>query len=65
VYVSGIFAKTGGSINGNDTATFGNRNTASKQGHAVYDSSSIPARWRNATAGEDDNTAGYGFWLND
>jgi len=64
VYIAGgTFTKTGGTISGNDTS-FSDRNIASKQGHAVYYSSS-PARWRNATAGPGDNTDGYGFWLND
>jgi len=64
IYVSrGTFIKTGGTINGNDVA-FGNRNNASGQGHSVYTNSN-PVRWRNATAGPDDNTSGYGFWLND
>jgi len=59
----GTFTKTGGTITGNDAA-LGDRNTSSGQGHAVYLYSS-PNRWRNATAGPDDNTGGYGFWLND
>jgi TolB-like protein len=61
--IIGTFNKTGGTIGGSDTA-FGDRNTASRQGHAVYWFGN-PNRWRNATAGPDDNTAGYGFWLND
>jgi TolB-like protein len=65
VYIHGFvkngFTKTGGTISGNDAA-FGNRNTA-KQGHAVWNSEGN--RWRNATAGPDDGTEGYGFWLND
>jgi TolB-like protein len=64
VYVSsGTFTKTGGTISGNDAA-LGGRNSSQGQGHAIYWSSS-PARWRNATAGPDDKTDGYGFWLND
>jgi TolB-like protein len=58
---SGQFTKTGGTIYGSD-ASIRDRNTASdKQGHAVYWGS----RYRNATAGPDDRTDGYGFWLND
>jgi len=64
VFINGgsriIFTKTGGTINGNDT-TFGNRNTARQQGHAVSEGS----HWRNATAGPDDTTSGFGFFLND
>jgi TolB-like protein len=64
VYVNGgTFTKTGGTISGSDVA-FGDRNTTQGQGHTVYLNSS-PDRWRNATAGQDDNTGGYGFWLND
>jgi TolB-like protein len=64
VYVGGgTFTKTGGTISGNDVS-LGDRNTAAEQGHALYWNSS-PARWRNATAGPDDKTSGYGFWLND
>lgn len=60
VYVyNGTFTKTGGTITGSD-APFGDRNS-SKQGHALH----IGNRWRNATAGPDDNTGGYGFWTND
>jgi TolB-like protein len=63
VYVnSGTFTKTGGTITGSDMS-FGDRNTA-QQGHAVYLNGS-PVRWRNATAGQDDKSSGYGFWLND
>jgi hypothetical protein len=58
----GTFTKTGGTINGNDAA-LGNRNNASRQGHAVYQYGN-PERWRNVTAGPDDKTEGYGFWLN-
>jgi hypothetical protein len=57
------YTKTGGTIHGNDVA-YSDRNIATKQGHAVYWNSD-PARWRNATAGPDDKTAGYGFWMND
>jgi hypothetical protein len=58
------FTKTGGTIYGSD-AGFTDRNTA-RQGYAVYLHNSYgTARWRNATAGPDDNTDGYGFWLND
>jgi hypothetical protein len=65
VYISTrvTFTKTGGTIHGSDAA-LAVRNTAEKQGHAVYLSSN-PARWRNVAAGPDDNTAGYGFYLND
>jgi len=64
VYISGgTFTKTGGTIRGSDVAV-SNRNTATNQGHALYWNAS-PARWRNATAGPDDNTDSYGFWLND
>jgi hypothetical protein len=65
VYIdrSGTLIKTGGIIYGND-ASIRERNTkftSSYQGHAIlWDS-----RWRNATAGPDDRTDGYGFWLND
>ena len=63
VYVNkGTFTKTGGTIQGNDEPN--HQNSAKEQGHAVY-LDSYPNRWRNATAGPDDNTAGYGFWLND
>jgi hypothetical protein len=59
---SGTFTKTAGTIYGND-ASIRERNTSNfSQGHAVYYSSS---RYRNATAGPDDRTDGYGFWLND
>jgi len=65
VYIrGGTFTKTGGTIHGNDEPRL--QNSAKEQGHAVYwwvDYNS--KRWRNATAGPDDNTAGYGFWLND
>jgi len=54
------FTKTGGSISGNEAA-FGNKNTAGSKGHAVSGGSN----WRNTTAGLDDGTEGYGFWLND
>jgi TolB-like protein len=57
----GTFTKTGGTIHGTDSKSLSN--SAKDQGQAVY--SERDARWRNATAGEDDNTAGYGFWLND
>lgn len=64
VYVNeGTLNKTGGIISGND-ASFGERNTATRQGHALY-WTSRPARWRNATAEASDNTADFGFWLND
>lgn len=64
VYITGgTFIKTGGTIHGNDEA-FSDRNNASKQGHALFWNSN-PTRWRNATAGPDDNTGGYGFWMND
>jgi TolB-like protein len=57
----GTFIKTGGTIYGSD-ASSRDRNTASdNKGHAVY----WYTRWRNATAGPDDRTDGYGFWLND
>ena len=54
------FSKTGGTIGGNNEVS-GNRNTAARQGHAVYWDVS-PARWRNATYGPDDNPDDYGFW---
>ena len=58
------FNKTGGTISGSDSAQSPG-NTA-RQGHAVYlYSGGSNGRWRNATAGPDDNTDGYGFWLND
>jgi hypothetical protein len=63
VYVMnrGTFTKTGGTIHGNDAGqSLGN--AAQRQGHALYLSND---RWRNATAGPDDNTDGYGFWMND
>jgi len=60
---SGTFTKTGGTIHGNDKPNL--QNSAKEQGHAVYLFSYSAPRWRNATAGPDDNTAGYGFWLND
>jgi len=56
-------SNTGGTISGNDVA-FGERNTTAGQVHAIYFDSS-PTHWRNATAGSDDTTEGYGFWLND
>jgi len=62
VYVAGTFIKNGGVISGNN-AESGDRNTSAKQGHALYNSSDN--RWRNATAGADDNSGGYGFWMND
>ena len=62
VYImSGNFNKSDGIISGNDVS-FGDRNTA-RQGYAVYLNSGN--RWRNATAGSDDKTDSYGFWLND
>jgi len=56
------FTKTGGIITGNDTV-FGNRNTA-KKGHAVSEGI-MGSHWRNVTAGSEDSTTGFGFWLND
>ena len=67
VYIQdGTLTKTGGTIRGNDML-FGDRNTTSKQDHAIYLNSgySDPSHWRNATAEPDDKTGGYGFWLND
>jgi hypothetical protein len=62
VYVNlGNFIKTGGTINGND-ASIRDRNTARLSGHAIFNRNN---RYRNATAGPDDRTDGYGFWLND
>jgi len=58
---NGTFIKTGGTIQGNDEPN--RQNSAKEQGHAVYLRNG--SRWRNATAGPDDNTSGYGFWLND
>ncbi|MCL2186398.1 MAG: hypothetical protein FWB86_11200 [Treponema sp.] len=64
VYVAtGTFTKTGGIIYGNDAGQSLDNN-ASQRGHALSINSN-PARWRNATAGRDDNTSGYGFWFND
>jgi hypothetical protein len=69
----GTFTKTGGTINGND-ADQNLRNTASGGGHAIAILSSMGMgtvtdhrinRWRNATAGADDSTDAFGFWLND
>jgi len=61
----GTFNKTGGTIHGSDEPQ-NLRNSAKQQGHAVYLSeASNSGRWRNATAGPDDNTDSYGFWLND
>jgi len=60
---SGTFTKTGGTIYGSDSdQSLRNISSGGQKGHAVawgYD------RWRNATAGPNDNTDGYGFWLND
>jgi TolB-like protein len=63
VYISsGNFTKTGGTIYGNDSSQ-GLSNTAiSGKGHALYSETN---GWRNATAGPDDKTDGYGFWMND
>jgi TolB-like protein len=58
------FTKTGGTVSGNDLS-FGERNNASMNGHAIYLDSYNTNRWRNATAGPNDNTGSYGFWLND
>jgi hypothetical protein len=58
------FTKTGGTIYGNDSSQ-NFSNTARSHGHAVYSNGTSKDSWRNATAGPDDNTAGYGFWLND
>jgi len=61
----GTFTKTGGTINGSDTS-LGIKNTADKQGQALYFIYGYNSdRWRNTTAGPDDKTDGYGFWLND
>jgi TolB-like protein len=63
VYVwGGTITKTGGTIHGSDSSQ-SLSNTARSQGQAVYSESG--RRWRNAATGPDDNTAGYGFWLND
>ena len=64
VWGNGTFTKTGGTIyGGNESQSL--RNTSSTgSGHCIY-LEGYPARWRNATAGPNDNTAGYGFWLND
>ena len=59
----GNFTKTGGTISGND-AELGTRNSAQGRGHALFLNSN-PVRWRNATAGPDDNTGSFGFWMND
>jgi len=60
VYITGgTFTKTGGTIQNNKAG----KNNA-YNGAAVYRDNG--QRWRNATAGPDDNTTGgYGFWLND
>jgi len=63
VCVKGTFTKNGGTIYGNDVGQSLSNTTSSGKGHAVYLGNS--SRWRNATAGPDDNTDGYGFWLND
>jgi len=57
------FNKTGGIIYGNDINHRLN-NISGRQGHAIFKRSSTN-QWRNATAGPDDNTDSYGFWLND
>jgi hypothetical protein len=70
VFVNGrvTFTKTGGIIYGSD-ASSRDRNTSSwgnsGNGHALYWETNPSSRWRNATAGPDDRTDGYGFWLND
>jgi hypothetical protein len=61
VFVRGTFTKNGGTIYGGE-ASIRDRNTASRGGNSLYAGSN---RYRNATAGPDDRTDGYGFWLND
>ena len=57
----GTFIKTGGTIFGND-AGFNEKNTATNgRGHAI----SSGNVYRNATAGPNDNTEGFGFFMND
>jgi len=61
VYIAeGKFTKTGGTISGNDAGQ-SLRNTARGKGHGIISGKN----WRNATAGPDDRTDGFGFWLND
>jgi hypothetical protein len=48
-----------GTIYGSD-AEAARRNTAGESGHAVY--FTIPAQYRNTTAGPGDNSIGAGFW---
>jgi hypothetical protein len=58
----GTFTKIGGIIYGSD-AGFTNRNTTTDgNGHAVLSQGNS---WRNATAGPNDTTSGFGFFLND
>jgi hypothetical protein len=59
----GDFTKNGGIIYGNSEGI--NSNTASSQGHAVYQYDVSNSRWRNSTAGQDVNTANNDFWSND
>ena len=59
----GDFTKNGGIIYGNSEGI--NSNTASSQGHAVYQYDVSNSRWRNSTAGQDINTANNDFWSND
>jgi hypothetical protein len=68
----GTFTKTGGTIYGAD-ATIVNRNTSTggqRRGHAILFTSfqyqrEEQGQWRNVTAGPEDRTDGFGFWLND
>jgi len=58
----GELTKTGGIIYGNEaSATLRNLATGGN-GHAAFRSTE---QWRNLTAGASQNTADYGFWLND
>jgi hypothetical protein len=66
VYMSSsnrTFAKTGGTIYGDDAEQKLKNTAISGKGHAVYEDKN--KGWRNAGAGPTINPNSYGFWLNE
>jgi hypothetical protein len=61
----GNVAKTGGIIYGSEASENLRNyiNALNTRGHAIFATS--PNRWRSITAGENDNSDDFGFWLND
>jgi len=58
----GGIEKTGGTIYGNESSQTLRNIATNGKGHAIHRYDKL---WRNVTAGETDNSSGYGFWAND